>query len=867
MATPKLTSNKFIPQLHIPSWGWARQAPLVSAAGTASCCAKNSNYHPLHGRFIYYLFNSSNFWKYDTVTDGWTQLSVPNQGVATYASLTFRGDMGVTGNVLAATSSTITLPTIMSPKGYETFEVQIVRGPGAGQRRVIKAQAAAVAQDSGTPTAATSGSLTDSTKAWTINQWKGYTVRIISGTGTLQFRRILYNDATTLTWQAVTRTECDVNAYPATPFPGLSITAGSQSLYQIESTVCTPESNWNTTPGEDSAFEVRTGLVMAVTGSASAWLLQCYSVAEDLWYTRSGFSGLLAANPTDGSLETPDETWSVLWTGKASSGTTTTLTDADANWASGEWVGHWMFIYSGPGEGSLVKITANTQTTLTWSTAITAPTSLSRYRVWSLEAGICTSAGIGKSMTDSAQNWTIDRYAKGYQVRIVAGTGLGQVRRIISNTSNTLTLDKNLTTSITSVYQIQPDASTAFMMFGLNADVFRYGVDHDVVYRGVEYDYGVIAGGTAQFSEERPISIASGTVAGAVCTITTTNPHGFKTGQSIRHRGDTGASAAANNITATITVTGATTYTYSAPGSTANWTIAAQSTTTLKDASKAWSTNEHAGRLVTITGAFAATGLTPVANIAQVASNTADTLTFVGAITAPVVGNRYVIHDREPLGSLEHGLATGTQSTTALQDTSKSWGVNQWAGRYVRFLGGAGTQAIHAVITSNTSNTLTFAAAAAAPVTGQTPYSILAQPIRGAGFELVQPFSTPVDGDDARYLYAPRGGGLVGWDVFDLTTSKVRGMLPGQQNETLSTGSMYVYDGGDRIYFTKDVTNRCYYYEISTGQIYSAPQIPYVAGTAIVGNRMDIITTTDRLRVLFVNRHSNVEMFKTLLWY
>jgi hypothetical protein len=225
-----------------------------------------------------------------------------------------------------------------------------------------------------------------------------------------------------------------------------------------------------------------------------------------------------------------------------------------------------------------------------------------------------------------------------------------------------------------------------------------------------------------------------------------------------------------------------------------------------------------------------------------------------------------VINARAPIGSLVDGLATGTQSTTTLQDTSKTWVVNQYAGRIVRFLGGAGNQTISVAITSNTANTLTFGVTTA-PVNGATPYSILSQPARGAGFELTIPFNTSVIADDCRYLYAPRGGAAIGWDIFDLTTGAHRTMLMGQQFETLSVGSMFCYDGGDRIYFTKDVTNRCYYLNIADGQVYSASQIPYVAGTAIVGNRMDIVTTVDRLKILFVNRHSNIEFFKTLLWY
>jgi hypothetical protein len=869
MATPKLTANKFIPQLHTPSWGWARQAPVVSAAGSASCSAKNSIYHPYHGRFIYYLFNSTNFWKYDTVTDGWTQLSSPAVGTATYSSLTFRGDSGVVGNVLAATSSTVRLPTVASNKGYETFEIQITGGTGIGQRRVISAQSAIDIADSGTPTAVATGSIltiTDSTKSWTINQWRGYTVRIINSTGVFQFRRILYNDATSITVAAIGKTESDINAFPAAFSPVLTTTAGSQSLYQIESTVCTVEDNWSTTPDETSRFEVRTGLIHCISGAASSWTSQVYSVAEDLWYYRSGYTGLLAASPTDGSIETPDETWSVLWNSKATAGTTTSLTDSNANWVTNEWADRWLFIFSGTSSGTLVKVISNTQTVLTFSTVSTAPDATSRYKIWSLASGTVTTGNTDKTLTDASVSFESNRYAGAYQVRIVAGTGIGQVRRIISNTGTVLTLDKPITTSTDTVYQIQPDASTAYLMFSLNAEVLRYGVDHDVVYRGVEYDYGVIAGGTAKYADDRPISISSGTVVSSVCTILTNVPHGFKTGYSITHSGDTGASAAQNNITATITVTGASSYTYPVPGSSAHWTIGGQSTTTLRDASKNWVTNEHAGRLVTITGLFAATGQTPVANIAQIASNTANTLTFVSAVTAPVVGNRYCINGRAPIGSLVDGIATGTQSTTTLQDTTKTWTTNQFAGRFIRFLGGAGTQAITALITSNTNNLLIFGATTA-PINGATPYSILSQPARGVGFELTIPFNTSVVGDDCRYLYSPRGGAAIGWDIFDLTTGTHRPMLVGQSFETLSTGSMFVYDGGNRIYFTKDVTNRCYYLDLSDGQIYSAPQIPYVAGTAIVGNRMDIVTTIDRLKILYVNRHSNIEFFKTLLWY
>lgn len=58
-------------------------------------------------------------------------------------------------------------------------------------------------RDSGTPTAVASTSLTDSSKAWAVNQHRGYTMRIVTDTTTPtavgQVRGIAYNTATVLT--------------------------------------------------------------------------------------------------------------------------------------------------------------------------------------------------------------------------------------------------------------------------------------------------------------------------------------------------------------------------------------------------------------------------------------------------------------------------------------------------------------------------------------------------------------------------------------------------------------------------------------------------------------------------------------------
>ena len=85
------------------------------------------------------------------------------------------------------------------------------------------------AEDVGTATAAAAGSLTDATKEWPVNGFKGCWVEIDKGTGFGQFRKILSNTVTQLNIDAVwtvtpdtssvysiKRIEADIKLYPST---------------------------------------------------------------------------------------------------------------------------------------------------------------------------------------------------------------------------------------------------------------------------------------------------------------------------------------------------------------------------------------------------------------------------------------------------------------------------------------------------------------------------------------------------------------------------------------------------------------------------------------------------------------------------
>jgi hypothetical protein len=105
------------------------------------------------------------------------------------------------------------------------------------------------------------------------------------------------------------------------------------------------------------------------------------------------------------------------------------------------------------------------------------------------------------------------------------------------------------------------------------------------------------------------------------------------------------------------------------------------------------------------------------------------------------------------------------------------------------------------------------------------------------------------------------------FDRLDITTDKWELMSITPQIETLTTGSQYAYDGGDRFYFEKDATQRCYYVDMITNTVNGAGQYPYAAGTAVIGNRMEIFKTPDGLKYLLINRPSQAEMFRQLLFY
>ena len=89
--------------------------------------------------------------------------------------------------------------------------------------------------------------------------------------------------------------------------------------------------------------------------------------------------------------------------------------------------------------------------------------------------GTATSA-TGSTLVNTAKTWTVNQWAN-YQVRIVSGTGAGQIRSITSNTATALTVPVwTITPDATSVYSIEGNDDYLYYMGSGSVNLIRYSI-------------------------------------------------------------------------------------------------------------------------------------------------------------------------------------------------------------------------------------------------------------------------------------------------------------------------------------------------------------------------------------------------------
>jgi hypothetical protein len=950
-------TNKLVKQVHMPVWELLNQAPTASQAISAITTSENGK-----NTYIYYLTGST-FYRYNTAADSWQQLATPIVAPVTGISMRYTNYRGYHARVLSATSTTIEFGGLRNGVfGGET--VSIERGPGKGQKRVLTYVGETI-QDSGVVVAVTATYLADSTKKWKYNQWAGYTVGITFGTDNTQYKKILYNDTTTLyvsDSNLLPHDPWNNQSYSATaPYVLPSSTAGAQTHYEILSqTYSVPA--WTVVPDYRSFLTVLTGGIYLLSSAAAApfFTLQYYDVAHDSWQVKTVPQGLIgAALGTDFSIERLSTSKPTAYlTSTATSGTAWTLVDTVQSMVVDRWKGYRILITGGTGIGQSRRIGCNTVTTFTthrdWDII---PDNTSTYEVWPDFRKLFLTGNASSAMF--AYNTEHDFWEQGetfdYGVTCTISCKMNDwmplgVSTGVRNATGVQAV-ASAPTAGGSGYFVGDILTCAVGGAGAKVIVTSTGTSPAGVVTGVELVHsGTISGFTTGTGKATTGGFGTGctiniTAVGPTALITLPTSHWFRNGDKVTFAGLN--SAPWNAEYTIIGVDSVVSFSVVCVDASSMGYYSTQTTTTLVDASKNWTPHEHIGKLLHLCVA----GTAPTSQIRWITENTATTLTVATVVAAINGTSKYAIYDSKVFGTENQfkqanrsafGHATGG-STTTLIDTSKNWIPNCWIGYKFRIDAGTGFPATTGLITitANSETTLTYSVQTFTPdatthyeiydsyglittggtttpvtdttklwttnylagkrfritggtalgqetsVVSNTPtaitsgaltltdttstYAVLGMPVRSTGFEMVYPWGISDPATIGRYIYIPRGGGSTTIDRYDLTTSRVLfGTFLSPQSETLTTGSSYSYDLGDYIYIVKTATGtnpRFFAYNLITNEVVPAGQISDLDLAATIGNRMEVIQTTDGLRFLYWLQNTGTKLFRTLLYY
>ena len=727
-------TNNLKKQIDLPVWEWCRFAPSVTTAVSSLTTGNN-----LLNRFLYYQV-SNLLYRYDTHTDTWHQLSsTPANTPTIMNSNVLSNSVGHYGQAISGGVNTIQLAGL-SGQVLVGYKIRILSGTGVGQERTITQVSLPTYHERGVVTTTSSTQIIDAStgiglKQWKTNQWKNYQVRIDFGTGRTQLRPILYNTQNTLTFS-------DPNYLTVNPWANTPLMVGataSSSLFVIESHQVTVNTNWTVQPDSTSNFVILSGGIWNVsqgTASSPFFSFMYYDILSDVWYQKSTQSGLKAAvfgATSDLSLERFTEFGGALFTETAAGGGARFIT-ASTPLIPMSYANLEIRIVNGTGKGQSLSIISNTatriNTTTNWDVI---PDNTSVYEIWRDVSKIFLIGGGDSSMfqySQTSDQWTTGKQLDYGQCNQLAATKIGQSPFALTSITRTATGITGLNATPTAGgtgYNINDLLTLAIGSGGIArvTAISSTGAVTAVTIESVGTGYSVTSG----------IATTVVPAGGTGCTLQVTAvdftelaltpiPHNFKVGDTVTMSGASGTGAAKFNGTYTIigipALTTNLSFSYCSVGDpgAASATIAnSPSTTQLVDCTKNWTVNEHVGKLIQITNnAVLATG-----QVRRIVSNTATTLVWTLAATAPVNGlNRYVIEDIKPFGTerMSKGEITGTEgfatggSTTTIIDTTKAWETNYWSrtvNRKVRIVEGTGVGA-ELPITSNTATTLTFAA-------------------------------------------------------------------------------------------------------------------------------------------------------------
>ena len=213
-------------------------------------------------------------------------------------------------------------------------------------------------------------------------------------------------------------------------------------------------------------------------GTTAAGIWKRFDKSTRAWQANLSTTNLPASWATDGKAVSSARHAMVLANGTATSGSTTTIVDSGKAWTVDGFAGMWVMIVDGTGEGQMVKIVSNTATTLTFAAITTGADNTSVYQITAGKPGYAigvATSGSATTIVNSAKAWTVNQWTN-YQVRIISGTGQGQIRNISSNTGTTLTIPTGATIDTTSVYLIESNEDNIYLLGNNAVTMYRYSI-------------------------------------------------------------------------------------------------------------------------------------------------------------------------------------------------------------------------------------------------------------------------------------------------------------------------------------------------------------------------------------------------------
>lgn len=315
-------------------------------------------------------------------------------------------------------------------------------------------------------------------------------------------------------------------------------------------------------------------------------------------------------------------------------------------------------------------------------------------------------------LTDTGKNWTANQWAN-YTVDVTSGPGNGQSRKIISNTSNTLTVGTDwgavissgsATTGSTTTLMDAPETWNTNQWTNYLVDLNGPGGPQT---RTVVSNTNNVLTVTPAWSVFASGNATSGTAETLVDTTKnwTANQWANQTVELLSGKGAPQTRQILSNTSNTLMVT-------TPWGQFGSGMATGGAASTLVDSAANWTVNEWAGRIVDLVSGPSSF------QTATIASNTNNTMTM-----------------SSPWASGTTGTATGGSATT-LVDTGASWSPNQWVNLTLELTSGAGAPQTRTVL-SNTTNTITVSSAwsGSNPASG-TGYLVRRVPVLGTGYQV-----------------------------------------------------------------------------------------------------------------------------------